>query len=216
MPPNKVKQRAFRIQNGTATFEDRFVPDHEELVQLIDEIRAAGSVVVFTTGVWDLFHIGHGDYIQAGKDEAAKLYPNADRIIMVVGVDTDKLTKERKGPKRPIVPEEERYKVLGHLRCVDIITPQYEANQLYQIISHDVRVISTSTKDLPPDHDQIKARCAHLVNLPPQAETSTSARIRILSMDGGHDAVTKIRDRLVGVLDTFQQELMEVGDDPPK
>lgn len=200
MQPKNLQRRAARIIKGTATFDDRFVPEHEELTGLIDTLRASGCVVVFTTGVWDLFHIGHAEYIQKGKDEAAKLYPDAENVIMVVGVDTDELTRKRKGPSRPIVPEEERYRVLAHLRHVDIITPQYEANQLYRIIQHEVRVISTSTADLPPDHDDIRRQCEHLVNLPPQAETSTTNRIRTLALDGRIQTLAKVRAKLTAAL----------------
>ncbi len=209
MSINTLKRRAHRIMTGTATFDERFVPDHKELVELIGELRASGSVVVFTTGVWDLFHIGHGEYIQKGKDEARNLYQNAERIIMVVGVDTDALTKERKGPKRPIVPEDERYRVLGHLRAVDIITPQYKIDQLYQIIEHDVRIISTSTQDLPANHDEMKKRCAHLINLPPQSQTSTTSRVRGLVMDGGLEAIDKVEN----LVSEFQRKLKELRDE---
>jgi D-beta-D-heptose 7-phosphate kinase/D-beta-D-heptose 1-phosphate adenosyltransferase len=207
MEPSTQERRAARILKGTATFEDRFIPDHKELTPLIEHLRRSGCVIVFTTGVWDLFHVGHAEYIQKGKDEAKKLYPDAEHVIMVVGVDTDALTKERKGPKRPIVPEDERYRVLSHLRAVDIITPQYMANELYRLIGHDVRVISTSTADLPADHDDIRKQCAHLVNLPPQAETSTTARIRILAIDGGIEMLTKFRERITALFKEFEDEL---------
>jgi cytidyltransferase-like protein len=200
MQPNNLQRRATRIIKGTATFDDQFVPQHDELIALIETLRSSGCVIVFTTGVWDLFHIGHAEYIQKGREEAAKLYPDAEKIIMVVGVDTDQLTKERKGPSRPIVPEDERYRVLAHLRHVDIITPQYKSNQLYKIVQHEVRVISTSTADLPADHDDIKNQCEYLVNLPPQAETSTTNRIRILAQDGRIQTLAKVREKLTAAL----------------
>ncbi len=165
-----------------------------------------GAIIVFSTGVWDLFHIGHAEYIRRGKEEAKKLYPDAEHIILVLGVDTDELTKIRKGPKRPIVPEDERCKILSELRSVDLLTLQYEQNQLYKVVEHDVRVISTSTLDLPDDFEDIKQQCEHLVNLPPQAETSTSARIRLLAMDGKLETLQSFKDRL-------ERLLKEVGDE---
>lgn len=207
MQPNNLQRRATRIIKGTATFDDRFVPNHEELVALIEKLRSSGCIIVFTTGVWDLTHVGHAEYIQKGKAEAAKLYPNAENIIMVVGVDTDELTRKRKGPTRPIVPEDERFRFLSHLRHVDVITPQYEANQLYRIIQHEVRVISTSTADLPSDHDDIKRQCEHLVNLPPQAETSTTNRIRTLALDGKMEALASFKKRVIDLLKEFDDEI---------
>ncbi len=179
---NPIKQRAARILKGNATFEERHIPNHEDLVQVISELRSSDCVIAFITGVWDLFHIGHAEYLQKGRDEAVKLYP--DRyVILVVGYDSDAFTRLRKGEGRPIVPEDERARVLGHVRAVDIITPQREEDQLFKLIPHDVRIISESTKDLPA-LERIRSVCEHLVNLPPQAETSTTARVRRLAFDG--------------------------------
>ncbi len=194
-----IEQRALRIVKDAASFEDRFVPDPDELVKLVQALRSMGCVIGFTTGVWDLFHIGHPEYIRLGKESVAKLYPHADHIIMVVGVDSDDLTRKRKGPNRPIVPQDERVRVLGHVRAVDVIALQCESDQLFNIIQHDVRVVSTSTADLP-GFEKIKSRCTHVVNLPPQAETSTTARVRKLSMDGAASVLMNVEKRLAEVL----------------
>lgn len=202
--PDTINKKALRIIKGTATFSDRFVPKHKDLVKLIDALRSMDCAIVFTTGVWDLIHIGHAEYIQNGKNDAAKFYPNTNHVIMVVGVDTDELTKKRKGPDRPIVPQSERLKMLGHLRAVDILTLQYEHDSLFQIVDHDVRVISQSTKDLP-ELKRMKFRCAHIVNLPPQAETSTTARIRRLSLDGANNMLLKMENTLKEVRDGLKK-----------
>lgn len=203
-----VQQKALRIIKGTASFKDRFIPEHKDLVNLIGVLRAMGCTIVFTTGVWDLIHIGHAEYILHGKKEAAKRYPNTDHVIMVVGVDTDELTKQRKGPDRPIVPQDERLKMLGHLRAVDVLTLQYEHDSLQGIIEHDVRVVSQSTEDLP-EIEKIQCRCAHVVNLPPQAETSTTARVRRLTLDGAANVLLKIEKGLTTTLQEVRNELQK-------
>lgn len=209
--PMPLRRQATRIMKGSIVhyvpFEDRFIPEHEQLIEVLNDLRSRGCVIVFTTGVWDLFHIGHADYIQKGRDEAVSLYPDAEHFIMVVGVDTDALTKERKGPQRPIVPEDERYRVLGHLRSADIITPQYVLNQLYEVVKPHVLIVSTSTKDLPPDLNVALGHCEHIVSLPPQAETSTSARIRRLMFDGGLDLFNRVSAKLLHVLEEVHDEL---------
>ncbi len=204
--PNSVQQRALRIIKGTATFKDRFVPEHDILVELIRILRSMGCIIGFTTGVWDLYHIGHPDYIQLGKEKTAELYPKADHIIMVVGVDSDEFTRQRKGPKRPIVPQDERLRVLGHVRSVDILTLQYKADQLFKVVQHDVRVISHSTADLP-GLEIIQQQCAHIVNLPPQAETSTTARIRQLTLDGATGVLVKVEQVLMAALKGVRDEI---------
>ena len=201
-----VDHRALRILKGTASFDDRYVQDHKELAILVGVLRSMGCIIGFTTGTWDLFHIGHADYIQLGKDEVAKKYPTAEHIIMVVGVDTDAITKKRKGPDRPIVPQEERIKVLGHLRPVDILALQVEENQLFRIIDHDVRIVSTSTTDLP-NLASLQERCAYVVNLPPQSETSTTARVRQLSIEGASKVLLNVEKRLIAALTEVRDEI---------
>ncbi|MDQ5955431.1 MAG: hypothetical protein QG621_434 [Patescibacteria group bacterium] len=203
---SKLLLRAQRILTGKASFQERFIPDHQELQDVLEYLRHMGCAIAFTTGVWDLFHIGHGDYIHNGKLEAEKLLPEAEKIILVVGVDTDQLTKERKGPSRPIVPEDERFGVLGHLRPVDIITPQYEANTLYKLVGADVRIVSESTGDLP-NLELMQKECKHLVVLPPQSETSTTARIRRLALDGRLEALKQVRGKLLLLAEEIERDL---------
>lgn len=71
-------------------------------------------VIGYTTGVYDLFHIGHLNLLRRAKAEC-------DRLI--VGVTTDELSFTRKG-KYPIVPFEERLAIIESLRCVDQAVPQ--------------------------------------------------------------------------------------------
>ena len=199
-------QRALRIIKGTAEFSDRFIPDHKDLVMLIDALRAMGCTIVFVAGVWDMFHIGHAEYIRRGKEEAGKLYPKSDHVVTVIGVETDELTKIRKGPDRPVIPQDERVKVLAHLRSVDILTLQYRESELYKIVKHDVRVISQSTTDLP-DLEEIQRYCANIVNLPPQAETSTTGLVRKLTLEGGAKVFSRIEKGLTTLLQEVRNEI---------
>jgi len=74
--------------------------------------RELGETVVFTNGHFDLLHIGHVRYLQAAR-------ALGDHLI--VGLNSDGSTRLRKGPGRPIVPQEERAALLAALRCVDAV-----------------------------------------------------------------------------------------------
>jgi len=74
-------------------------------------VQAAGGLVVFTNGVFDLLHPGHVRYLQD-----ARRLGNA----LIVGVNSDRSVRANKGPERPINPEHERAEVLGALACVDL------------------------------------------------------------------------------------------------
>ena len=195
-----MHKRAMKIIKGTATFEDRFFENYEDAIKLLNVLHIMDCKIGFTTGVWDLFHIGHAQYMSVGKAEVAKLYPEAEHVVLVVGVDADKLARGRKGEERPIVPMDERCRILGHVRAVDVIVAQNEADQLYCSLPYDVRVISKSTTDLP-NMEEIKKYARHLVELEPQATTSTTARVRKLHLNGAGVLAAKIQEAVSRVIE---------------
>lgn len=76
--------------------------------------------VGYTTGVYDMFHIGHLN-ILAGAKEMCE--------VLIVGVTTDELCYSRKG-KYPIICEEDRVKIVSAMRYVDRVVPQTDMNKL--------------------------------------------------------------------------------------
>ena len=84
----------------------------EGLVNIIRKEREGGKKIVLTQGSFDLVHIGHARYLQKAKDHGD---------FLVVGIDSDAKIKARKGPDRPIVPEDERMEMLTHIKHVDLV-----------------------------------------------------------------------------------------------
>lgn len=74
----------------------------------------------YTTGVFDMFHIGHLRLLQRAKAECDQL---------IVGITTDELAREVKG-NTPIVPFNERREIVSALRCVDLTVPQSSMDKL--------------------------------------------------------------------------------------
>ncbi len=75
--------------------------------------RAAGRTVVFTNGVFDLMHPGHIDSIRRARAEGDSL---------VVALNTDGSVRRLKGPGRPILPLEQRMRLLAALPEVWVVT----------------------------------------------------------------------------------------------
>ena len=168
--------------------DQRFIRDLPTLARVIAEFKKKGKKIVLTQGVWDLIHEGHARYL-----EAAKSYGD----ILVVGLDSDALTRARKGPQRPIVPERERVQMLTHLRHVDIVTIRdvdHDIGHLVRLIKPDVLVTSTSTADFKEDLKAGTYRdvCKKIVTLPPQATTHTSARVRNLTIEGAEKLANEV------------------------
>lgn len=96
-------------------------------------LRADGKTVVFTNGHFDLLHVGHLRYLKA----AAELGD-----VLVVGVNDDRVTRERKGDGRPILPEGERAELVAGLRCVDfaVIFHEPTAERAVELLKPDIYV----------------------------------------------------------------------------
>lgn len=204
--PDPVQRRAVRIMRGTRTSTEKIFDSLEGAVDVVNCLRSMGCVIVLTMGTWDLYHEGHGNYIELAKQMAHERYPDAEKVIQVIGVDSDALTRERKGPRRPVVKEDERCRILRHHESIDMIVLEHELGHLHRHLPHDVRVISTTTSDLEADEETTRY-CEHLVNLPPQAETSTSARVRLLILEGNQEAVKQFREGVDELLKRMEEKI---------
>lgn len=158
-----------------SNFEERYIPDKKRLEELIKACKTVGLKIVLTSGTFDFIHIGHFLYFEKAKSHGD---------ILVVGVDSDKKVQERKGPDRPIVGETERVQMLTHVRNVDIVTIKRHDEPkwaLIKLIRPDVLVATKSTYT-KQQLDDLKKYCGEVVVLEPQATTSTTAKLRRLSI----------------------------------
>lgn len=76
--------------------------------------------VGYTTGVFDLFHVGHLNLLKRAKEQCEYL---------IVGVSTDELVESYKGHK-PIIPFEERLAIVESIKYVDRAIPQLTMDKM--------------------------------------------------------------------------------------
>jgi len=105
----------------------------EELTNLLEKERGLGKTIVFTNGCFDILHKGHIYILQ----RAAEL-----GNILVVGLNTDKVIRELKGPGRPQNNELDRAYVIGHIKGVDYVTffNEKEPSNIISILKPDIHV----------------------------------------------------------------------------
>ena len=76
--------------------------------------------VGYTTGVFDMFHIGHLNILKRAKQHCEYL---------IVGVSTDELVQEYKN-KTPIIPYENRKEIVESIKYVDKVVPQITMDKI--------------------------------------------------------------------------------------
>ncbi len=78
------------------------------------------KIIGYTTGVYDMFHIGHLNVLRRAKEQCDYL---------VVGVTTDALCYQRK-KKYPIICEKDRIEIVKAIRYVDEVVKQTNMDKL--------------------------------------------------------------------------------------
>lgn len=89
-------------------------------------------VIGYTSGVYDLFHIGHLNLLRNAKGMCDKL---------IVGVTTDELVSYKN--KKAVIPFHERMEIVRSSRYVDSVVPQENMNkfEMWKKLKFDVMFV---------------------------------------------------------------------------
>lgn len=87
--------------------------------------------VGYTTGVYDMFHIGHLNIIKRAKELCD---------FLIVGVTTDELCYHRK-QKYPIICQSERMAIVESIRYVDRVVAQNDMDKLEAVKKYGVDAV---------------------------------------------------------------------------
>lgn len=99
------------------------------------------KIIGYTTGVFDMFHVGHLNLLKKAK-------LNCDYLI--VGVSSDELVNDYKN-KLPVIPLEHRLEIVSELKCVDEVVIQTDRDKMkaFHKIGFDVMFVGSDWKGDP-------------------------------------------------------------------
>ncbi len=127
--------------------------------------------MVFTNGCFDLVHPGHVAMLEASAAQGDRL---------VVAINSDASVRRLKGQDRPIQDETARARVIGAIRCVDLVVI-FEEDTPLEIISALLPDVLVKGADYRPDEvvgaDVVTANGGRLVLVDLVAGRSTSALV---------------------------------------
>ena len=124
--------------------------------------------VGYTTGVYDLFHIGHLNILRRSKNMCETL---------IVGVTSDDLVLYKN--KKPIIPWEERKEIVGAINCVDKVIEQKTMDKLDAAIKLGANVIFVGddwkgTEKWNKIEEELKVHNIDVVYFPYTVDASTT------------------------------------------
>ncbi|MDB2564400.1 adenylyltransferase/cytidyltransferase family protein [Amylibacter sp.] len=104
-------------------------------------------IVGYTSGVFDLFHVGHLNILRNAKSMCDKL---------IVGVTTDDLVSYKS--KKAVIPHDERMRIVRSIQYVDSVIPQESMDKftMWKKLKYDIVFVGDDWYN-EPKWDQIEA-----------------------------------------------------------
>jgi rfaE bifunctional protein nucleotidyltransferase chain/domain len=146
----------------------------EDLAWTVKGLKAEGKQIVFTNGCFDLLHVGHVRYLEEAK---------ALGDVLVVGLNSDRSVRELKGPRRPILPSEERAEILSGLASVDYVTVFDEPTPLTLISALEPHLLAKGgdwSREQVVGKEVVEGKGGRVVIIPVVEGASTSNIIQII------------------------------------
>lgn len=126
-------------------------------------------VIGYTSGVFDMFHVGHLNILRQAKEKCD---------ILIVGVSTDELVEQYKNI-RPVIPFEERIAIVEAIKYVDKVIPQttMEKMEIWKTTKFDIMFHGDEWKGTPlynKYEEEFKKIGVNIVYLPHTKGVSSS------------------------------------------
>jgi D-beta-D-heptose 7-phosphate kinase/D-beta-D-heptose 1-phosphate adenosyltransferase len=195
-----IKETAFGRESN---FNKRYISDFNKLKDTVKHLKGLGLKVVLTQGTYDMVHIGHARYFEEAKKHGD---------ILVIGVDSDEKVRSRKGPERPVVPQEERLEMVAHMRSVDIVVLKEYKHPKWHLIKTVMPDVLIATKETYNNKQlkELKKFCGQVMVLDPQATTSTSAKIRKLQISTAKSLGQALTPKIMSIIEEVLGDIKDI------
>lgn len=110
----KVGTAVVTAQELAHSFEKEFtkLKSADELSKIVEDLKLKKKKIVFTSGCFDILHVGHTRLLQKAKSFGD---------VLILGLNSDESVRRLKGSNRPIIQEKERAELLSSLEFVDYV-----------------------------------------------------------------------------------------------
>lgn len=160
----------------------------EALVETLEQARQQGRKVAFTSGVFDLLHAGHVEYLQQARQGSD---------LLVVALNSNSSVAALKGAGRPVNDQQDRALVVASLASVDYVFIFDDPNN-----NETVRLLKPDTYVKAGDYKKSQLSSAPIVE-------SYGGQIRIVPVREGLSTTATIEKvvRHFGIPEGFAPEL---------
>jgi rfaE bifunctional protein nucleotidyltransferase chain/domain len=138
-----------------------------ELVEARKRWRAAGKVVVFSNGCYDLLHPGHLRLLERARSLGD---------VLILALNTDASAARLKGPSRPLIAEKERARMVGALAAVDAVAffDEDTPRELVAAVLPDILIKGADWAHFVAGREEVEAAGGKVVLLPLEPGFSTT------------------------------------------
>lgn len=147
-------------------------------LEMVEVLRKHCFQLVMTSGTFDLLNIGHEQYLKIAASYGG---------VLIVGVDSDKKVKQRKGPDRPICCQHARMKSVSRHPSVSLVIlkrAEMVKWSLVRAVRPDVLVVSNLTYS-EAELTELGFYCNRIVVVERTGMLSTSWLIKAAENSGG-------------------------------
>jgi D-beta-D-heptose 7-phosphate kinase/D-beta-D-heptose 1-phosphate adenosyltransferase len=144
--------------------------DRPQLLEIRRRWRAEGKTVVFTNGCYDILHPGHIRTLERCR---------ALGDVLVLALNSDASVARIKGPKRPIVEQDDRAALACALAPVDAVTlfDEETPRELIRELLPDILVKGSDWSHWVAGREEVEAAGGRVVLLPLEPGYSTTATV---------------------------------------